>query len=732
MTPRPIVPALPAFTALLVISLLLVPRSVGAQVRPDTARAAGADTARADTGAIPMTPIRVTVLRAPLLLSRTPYAVTVEPARSGGPGLTLAAALAAVPGVQVDNRYNFSQGDRISVRGLGARAQFGVRGVKVLVDGIPATLPDGQTSLSHLDPRWVERAEVVRGPASSLWGNAAGGVIQLETAGPPGSGSDASATWLMGAHGLRHYGGEAGAGVRSAGRPGLGIRAAASRLLYGGFREHGAADKRFGSARVEWTGARDAVTVVAHGVSYEAENPGSLTADALAADPAAAYGFNVVQDAGEAARQGQVGVTWVRRPAGSSPGTAPTAGPGWPPGAPSSSGAGGGAGPVLEVSGWVLARWLDNPIPPAIIALSRRAAGVRGSVRGAGEVGGRAVSWVVGLDAEGQWDDRQNFENLAGDPGGLLLDQAERVWSVAPFAELTAPLGPVRAMAGLRWDRYRFTAEDRLVSPTDPDDSGSRVMGQVSPSLGVTTELGAASAYANVTSSFETPTTTELANRPGGGAGFNPALEPQRAWSVEAGLRTPLGSRARLHAAAYRTAIRDALIPFEVEGAPGRSYFRNAGSAVHRGLELDVWAELAPSLRLRLGWSWVDARFDAFVTDDLDASGNRVPGVAPHRVRGAVAWTAGGGRVELEGRWMDAVPVDDGNTARAPSHSLLDLRAASPTLPLAGGVAVFGGVDNLLDARYVTSVVGNAFGSRYYEPGPRRSAYLGLRLGSGR
>ena len=695
-----------------------------------------ADTARADT-AIPLAPIRVTVLRTPLLLEETPFAVTVERVEATGPGLTLAEALGPVPGLQVDNRYNFSQGDRISVRGLGARAQFGVRGVKVLVDGIPATLPDGQTSLSHLDPRSVERAEVVRGPASSLWGNAAGGVIQLATGAAPRSGATASATALGGAHGLTHYGGQAGWGAESGrsdedGRDpegGWGVRASASRLVYDGFRAYAAADKRFASARAGWRGERDALRVVAHGVSYEAENPGSLSAELMAEDRTQAYPFNVAQQTGEAAQQAQVGVTWVRTFGGRGDSVV-SGSPVIPPASsPRRTGA-LGVGSV-EVTGWALTRELDNPIPPVIIDLGRVAGGVRASVRGA-LAAGRRVDWVAGVDAEAQRDDRLNFENDAGERGALVLDQLETVSSVAPFLELSVPVaGPVSALAGLRYDLHRFSAQDRMVVVGDPstDASGSRVMDQLSPSLGLVAELGAASVYGSVASSFETPTTTELVNRPGGGQGFNPDLEPQRAWSLEAGARARLGRRARVHLAAYRMAIDDALIPFEVPTAPGRTFFRNAGSAVHRGIELDGWIDLGAGLGARAGWAWVDARFDRFAIAGDDFSGNRVPGVAPHRVTGAVTWTGGGASAAVEGRWVDAIPTNDANDAEARAYAVLGVRAATPPLRLAGArVELFGGLDNALDTEYVASVVVNAFGARYYEPGPGRAAYLGVRV----
>ncbi|MDX1675933.1 MAG: TonB-dependent receptor, partial [Longimicrobiales bacterium] len=459
--------------------------------------------------------------------------------------------------------------------------------------------------------------------------------------------------------------------------------------------------------------------LVAHAVAYEADNPGSLSGALLAEDRTQAYAFNVAQGTGESARQAQLGVTWRRHLGDPPPARAAAVEP-------------GGTGPTLDVAAWALTRDLDNPIPPVVIDLSRWAAGLRAAVRGGTRLGGRAVDWVAGVDAEGQWDSRLNFENDGGSRGALVLDQAETVTSVAPFLETSVPVGgPVAALAGLRYDRYRFTADDRMIVAGDPstDDSGSRVMTQLSPSLGLTADVGRTSVYGSVASSFETPTTTELVNRPGGAEGFNPDLEPQRTWSLEAGLRTELSGAARLHAAVYRMAIRDALIPFEDPSSPGRTFFRNAGSAVHRGVELDGWVDLGAGLRARLAYTWTDARFDDFITPDGDFSGNRVPGVAPHRVTGVVTWSRAGARLALDARWTDAIPVNDANTASAPSYALLGLRAATPPLSIGpGSVDVFGGVDNLVDAEYIASVVVNAFGARYYEPGPGRSVYLGVRV----
>jgi iron complex outermembrane receptor protein len=673
---------------------------------PDTVGAPSDTVAVAADSVVPVAPLRVTVLRAPLGGERVPYAVTVERrAALTGPGLGLGGLVGLAPGVQVDNRYAFSEGDRLVIRGFGARSQFGIRGVKVLVDGIPATLPDGQTSLSHVDPWRVTEAEILRGPASSLWGNAAGGVVRLETRPPPSAGAGGHAAVLLGTHGLDRQAIDAGWGSDTGG-----LGASLTRFSWDGFRGHSGARKRYGTARGEWRGDRSAVSLVAHGVDYEAESAGSLSAEQLAEDRTQANPFNVVQDAGEAASQLQLGLTW-RRALGSGPVADP--------------------GAILELTMWGLTRSLDNPIPPAVIDLSRRAAGVRASVRGASAVGPRTVTWVVGADAEGQWDDRANFENEEGERGARTLDQDEEVRALAPFVEVSARIaGPVRALAGIRWDAYRFRVDDRLVTSTDPDDSGTRRMSALSPSAGLVADLGVASVYGNVASSFETPTTTELANRPTGAGGFNPDLEPQRAISVELGARLRAGAAAALQLGFYRTEIDDVLVPFEVPDAPGRSFFRNAGSAIHRGVEVDGWARPLAGVTLRAAYAWTDARFDAFPAGSEDVSGNRVPGVAPHRADASIAWEpAAGGRLELTQRYVSGVPVDDGNTAAAPAYALTAVAGAAPPLRVAGTrVEIFAGLDNLLDRPHISAVVVNAFGGRYYEPGPGRTVHLGLRL----
>jgi iron complex outermembrane receptor protein len=651
--------------------------------------------------------LSVRVLRTPIPARRAPYAVSVragEELRRARPGMALDETLGGIPGVQVDNRFNYALGERISVRGFGARAQFGVRGVRVLVDGIPATLPDGQTTLNHVDVGALGRAEVIRGPASALYGNAAGGVVRLSTLPPPPVPLASEYRAVGGSDGLLRLQTSA-AGTSGA----LAYRGSLTRLTYDGYREHAGAENTLGSASLAWRRGGDAVRLSFTGVRYDARSAGSLTDSLLRADRRAVAPVYLRDDTGEEGRQGQLGVTWEHA-------------------------LGGGA---LEAAAYVLGRSIENPIPFSFVDLDRRVGGVRAAVSGLLAVGGHNARWTAGAEAERQRDDRKNFTNESGRPGTETLDQRERVTALAGFAQALLPLGGrVDLLGAVRYDRFRFQADDRLVTAANPDDSGARTMDAWSPTAGVTfAATDAVSLYANFATAFETPTTTELVNRPTGAGGFNPELSPQRTTSVEAGVKGRAGPAA-FELAAYRARVRDALIPFEVEGAPGRQFFRNAGRAVHRGVEASATVDVAPWMRARAAYTLTDARFGRYVKGGTDLEGNRVPGIAPHRVDASVDWTSRRGPFGgIEARHESAVPVADTDSTGAfdsPAYTVFDLRAGWAELRVGRARATPSiGVRNLFGVDYNTSVSINAAGRRYYEPGPGRTFHAGLmvRLG---
>jgi iron complex outermembrane receptor protein len=629
-----------------------------------------------------------------------------EEIQRGGGGAFLEEVVRALPGLQVQNRFNLASGERISVRGFGSRAQFGIRGIRVVVDGIPATLPDGQTAIDHIDFSSLGRVELVRGPGASLYGNAAGGVLHFQSLPPSLQGGQVAFRTYGGSHGLRTYAGNITDTVGT-----NAFRIGVSRFSYDGFRSnpltedgthYGAADRTLLNGAVTRPVGQGHLRLVFNGMELNAENPGSLSKSSLAEEGPQAYPFNIIQQTREEIEQGQVGITWK----------------------------GPLRGAEVEVSSWGIRRNFEGRIPPAVVAFHRWSMGLRVLFQGSIEAGPGTLALGGGLEAERQDDDRRNWENEEGRRGALALDQQEYVANLGFFLQGRMEMNPgVAVTAGLRMDRFRFRAEDRFLQDGS-DDSGQREMSAFSPSLGLVWKpRSGLEMFGSVATSFDTPTTTELANRPTGIGGLNPDLDPTRGVTLEGGVRVRIFRGWSLEGTVFRTKLSDELVPFEVPQAPGRSFFRNAGSSIHRGWEASAEGHPFPWAQVRMAYTRVDARFDSFTVGNEDFSGNRIPGLAPHRLDGRFLLNLASAFAELRGLYQGEVPVDDENALSSSPFFLLDVmlglegvRAGRASLSPVFSVA------NLLDRGYSAAVVVNAFGSRYFEPGPGRTYRIGLSL----
>ena len=603
-------------------------------------------------------------------------------------GLSLDAWLQQVPGVFAQNRYNLAQGLRPSIRGFGARAAFGVRGIQVLVDGVPLTLPDGQTELDVLDLEAIERVDVIRGPAAALFGNAAGGVIAIETT-PPGNAREIGGQVTIGELGLRRWRGTAGGG--------LGDNTAA-RLSLGEQRLDGARDH--GNSQVQRLNARSQTTLASGNLQFNAsvldvtaQDPGALTRAQADQDPGQAAANNLRFDAGERIRQQRFSGRWLRTTRES----------------------------AQSLQGFAGQRLFENRLPfesGGQVSFDRRFGGLGGTLTAT------AAGWDVtsGMDVQHQRDARRRYDNLDGLRGAQTLDQIETATGAGLYLAADRPLGPAwRLDLGLRLDHLRIAVDDQFLG--DGDDSGDRNFDAASWSTQLARQLGDSHTLSlRIASAFESPTATELANPDGGG--FNPELDPARATSAELGL-SGLTEAASYSAVIYTTRLRDELVPFERDDQPGRTFYRNSGRSTRNGVELAWTQTWATHWSTQAGYTLNDFSFDDYQRDGTDFAGKRQPGIPRQQGFLTLRWTPGRITTSLRGRFIGELYADDANAVRVPGHALFDL-GGSVSLGAAGRWTLRAGINNLGDIDHADNVRINAFGGRYFEPAPGRHVFVGF------
>jgi iron complex outermembrane recepter protein len=657
----------------------------------------------------------------------SPHAVSVVGAaalRSAGPMVNLSEALVQVPGLVVNNRGNYAQDLQISSRGFGARAGFGVRGVRLYSDGIPATGPDGQGQVSHFDIAAAERVEVLRGPFSVLYGNSSGGVIALFSA-PPKQ-AQAEVGLDAGSFGLVQ--GRVALALPLAG--GFSTRLSASQLQLRGFRPQSEAHKTQLALRVGWQGEADAVTVLVNHLDQPAQDALGLTRAQFELGPDQTAQVALDFNTRKTTEQSQAGVSWRHRFA---------------------DGALRETQLALYAGQRSVVQWLA--IPAATQAPARHGGGVIDFDRTYSGADARArwslgpLELVTGVALDEQHDDRRGYENFTGAApnqvlgvtGRLRRDEVNRARSLDGYAqgELMLPGLPLQLVGGLRSGRVELSAADLFLA--NGDDAGRRAYRYDNPVLGLRWALAPGlNVHASVARGFESPTLGELAYRADGSGGFNTTLQPQTSRQGELGLKWRGGAFA-LETALFETRTRDEIGVATNSG--GRSAFQNVGRTLRRGAELGLAWRPAGAWRAQLSLSRLSARYeDSFLAcAAVPCTAPTVPVPAGNRVAGAPrgsAWAelvwAGWGEWAVEARGMGRSAVNDRNTDFAAGHALAALRWGT-TYALGGGMKLelLARVDNLFNRRHVGSVIVGEANSRFFEPGAPRSGLLALRLVAG-
>jgi iron complex outermembrane receptor protein len=658
-----------------------------------------------------------------------PYAISVvdrDELRSGGALVNLSEALARVPGLLVANRSNYAQDLQISSRGFGARAGFGVRGVRLLADGIPASGPDGQGQVSQFDLAGAERVEVLRGPFSVLYGNSSGGVISLVTA--PVKRAEAEGGIDIGSAGFQQL----RAGVAAPLGGGFSLRVTASEMKVTGFRPRSAAQRELGNVRLGWQGSNDTVTLLANVYRQPAQDPLGLSRDQFNNDPLGTTPVAAQFDTRKESAQEQLGATWKHR---------------FDQGALRDVQLMGYSGQRSVTQYLAIAAGTQTPARHGggVINFDRDFQGAELRTRWSWD----GIDVLLGAALDTQTDERRGYLNYTGTVaaptygviGTLKREETNKARSSDVFAQGEFALGAgLTASAGLRSGSVKLSAQDRFLS--NGDDSGSLNFSYTNPVLGLRWQAAPGwQLHASAARGFESPTLGELAYRADGTGGLNTALQAQKSRQTELGSKWRSGPW-EADMALFRAKVSDEIGVATNSG--GRSAFQNVGRTVRRGLELAGGWLPADGLRGRASMTLLNATYeDNFLTcagipcttPTLPVpAGNRVAGTQRRSGYAELGWRkAGHGELAAEVRGSGRTAVNDANSDFAGGYAVAALRFSHVLVNTdATKVDLLLRVDNVFDRRYAGSVIVNDANGRYFETGTPRAYLLALRISTGR
>ncbi|MHB5991526.1 TonB-dependent receptor PqqU [Klebsiella pneumoniae] len=665
------------------------------------------------------------VTAAPTTVSEldTPAAVSVvngDEMRQAAPRVNLSESLGAVPGLQVQNRQNYAQDLQLSIRGFGSRSTYGVRGLRIYVDGIPATMPDGQGQTSNIDIGSVDTIEVLRGPFSALYGNSSGGVINVtsQTGTQPPT---VEASSYYGSFGTWHYGMKATGAVGDGSHAGdVDYTVSTNRFTTHGYRDHSGARKNLANARL---GVRindvSKLTLLLNSVDIKANDAGGLTADEWRDNPRQSPRgdqYNTRKNT----RQTQAGLRYERQLSAQDDLSVMMY---------------AGERETTQFQSIPRAPQLKPSHAGGVIDLTRHYQGIDTRLTHRGELL-VPVTLTAGLDYENMSERRKGYENFVmvngapqyGEQGALRRNERNLMWNVDPYLQTQWQLTDKLSLdAGVRYSSVWFDSNDYYITPGNGDDSGDASYHKWLPAGSLKYALTDAwNVYLSAGRGFETPTINELSYRSDNQSGLNFGLKPSTNDTVEIGSKTRIGN-GLFTAALFQTNTDNEIVVDSSSG--GRTSYKNAGNTRRQGMELGLDQQFGESWRLKAAWTWLDATYRTNVCDDASCNGNRIPGIARNMGYASFGyqpeqgWYAGS-----DIRYMSDIMANDENTAKAPSWTVVGLTTGYKWSYGRMDMDLFGRIDNLFDREYVGSVIVNESNGRYYEPAPGRNYGIGLNL----
>lgn len=679
--------------------------------------AAGGGRTLADTGD-ELAIIVITATRAPQSSEELPVSIDRIDQREitqGQMQINLSETLDTIPGLSAQNRQNYAQDLQLSVRGFGARSQFGVRGVRLYSDGIPGTMPDGQGQFSHFDLGSAQHIEVLRGPFSALYGNSSGGVISVFTEdGKPGFGL--SGTLEAGSLATRRY------AIKADGdNGGVNYVVDASHFRTDGYRVHSEAERNLFNSKVRFDlDGASKLTLLANAITTPSnQDPLGLTRAQLAADPSQAGVNALAYNSRKSLNQEQAGAIYERELSTSDTLQATVY---------------AGHRATVQFQAIPASSEGSPNNPGGVIDLNRFYAGTDVHITDRRELLGGPLQWTAGVSYDNLEEHRKGFTNFIGTElgveGVLRRHENNRVFDVDEYLQAQwDPIDRWRAIVGVR-NSVVEVSDHNLLPVSGSADSGVRYAA-TNPVAGIVFRAAPLlHLYGSYGRGFETPTLNDLAYRSTDGSipGLNLGLKPARSDNYEVGIKA---GNQRLHAdlAAFYVNTQDELAV--QANAAGRSVYQNIGETERKGAEAGIDASLGSGLSARVAYTYINAVTAQPYTTCVGApcqvfvilTGDHLPAVPEDQIYAALNWAhlPSGFTATLEVISRARIYADDRDSQTAGSYTIASLRFGLEQQTRGWDFSEFVRVDNIGNRAYIGSVIVNETNMRFFEPEPGRT-----------
>ncbi len=589
------------------------------------------------------------------------------------------------PGLFTSSSNNFSQDLRISIRGFGARSAFGIRGIKLIVDGIPETTPDGQSQLDNLPLGLVSNIEILRGPNSNLYGNSSGGVISINTL------TDSSEKYYRNSGIFGAYQYQSLQKTRI-----LDWNSSSLIIHYDKRRSNGYRDQsgyKSNILNLKYINDIDKNNKIVWQINYTdspyAYDAGGLKLSEVENDRRQARKNNIDYDTYEKVKHLKTGVSWNHKR---------------------------NENTFFDSYFFYQKRDFFTKLPfnfGGIISLDRNYYGLGTKYTKKNYLDNRNKTLVLGLDYLNQSDDRKRYKNDFGVQGEMTFDQIEQFKSTGIYMlSQTNYDSGLLVRYGIRYD----------INDIGTNSSSSIILDKLNPSVGLSYKVNSNdNIFFSFGTSFETPTLNELSNNPNG-EGLNENLKSGSSLNYEIGWRKSI-SNLTLEAIAYAISSENEILPYELEQFPGKNFYQNVGSTSRYGVELNSQLSFKGG-RINLSYTLSKNKFEEFIIDNNNLADNLIPGIPSQMLDLELIFKLSRGRsLIISNRLIGERYADNANETLISPYNLLNIKYSKEVF---SNSEIFLGVNNAFNQEYFDNIRINAFGKRYYEPAPKRNFYFGV------